>query len=120
MKKILHILMAVMVLAGGLSAAADVHSIDEQHHVNELSLAVDQDAMPFSSGEDDSSLNYEMNLDHSATHCGHGCAHSHMFSELTNHPYSMSLNTDKRFLENQDPLFKEVVFGLKRPPRTFA
>ena len=107
-------------MAGGLSAAADVHSIDELHHVNDLSVTENQDVTPLSDIEENSLQNDKMKFDHSATHCGHGCAHSHMFCELTNHPYSVSLNTNKRFFREQESPHSRDCFGLKRPPRTFA
>tara|TARA_X000000368_G_scaffold288164_3_gene228881 strand:- start:10940 stop:11299 length:360 start_codon:yes stop_codon:yes gene_type:complete len=119
MKKILHILISVMIVSGGVLSSADAHSIDELSNTQNLSVSVhhDVDTVP-NNGEDSSKDNYGGN--HEATHCGHGCAHSHMLGQVTVHSFLSISGIGKRYLLGRDVLITDVVFGLKRPPRIFA
>ena len=119
MKKILHILISVMIVSGGVLSSADAHSIDELSNTQNLSVSVhhDVDTVP-NNGEDSSKDNYGGN--HEATHCGHGCAHSHMLGQVTVNSLMSVSGIDKRYSLDRDVLITDVIFGLKRPPRIFA
>ncbi len=108
-----------MFVFSGVLSSADAHSSDELSNTLNLSTSVHHDVNTASiDGEASSKDNHGGN--HEAAHCGHGCAHSHMFGQVALYSLMSVSGIDKRYSLDRDVLITDVTFGLKRPPRVFA